>query len=581
MRRREMPKKVVTNDGAGILLVLFALVVHVRAGEYAPKDAYLNGSKHPYYGSAGKWQRSFSEKPNSKQPKRNGQHAMVNIIDGRYDVAIEYCRILLESDPNDTEALFNLSIALSLKGNYTGSVNSMRMALAGGLPFARYLAGPRELLITLQQTKQYLHYASLYKQQLIHGPMLGCVTDRGAKFWVRTVDEVPVQVIVSSSKNLDQPKRSSISSTSQERDYTTTVEINALLPSTLYYYDVLLDGKSALGPAYPSFSTYPRAGSKARFEVGFGGGAGYTAANERMWDTIGLHNSLALLLLGDNVYIDLPRQYGDFHKYTYYRRQSQPEFRRLVGSTSIYAIWDDHDCATNDAWMGPYRDKPSWKMSMLDGFRENWNNPGYGDKQWPGCWFNFSIADVDFFMLDGRFYRTNPNVKNPTMLGPVQKKWLFEQLLQSKGTFKVLASPVPWTFYAKGKSLDTWNGYCQERNEIFDFLKDNKIEGVILISADRHRSDAWRIERKDAYPLHEFESSRLTNAHVHKLMPKALFGYNEKQSFGLLNFDTRKSDPTVTYRIVNIDNEIIRSFTLNRSQLVHKNGNRLDNSNSK
>jgi alkaline phosphatase D len=108
-----------------------------------------------------------------------------------------------------------------------------------------------------------------------------------------------------------------------------------------------------------------------------------------------------------------------------------------------------------------------------------------------------------------------------------------------------------------------------ERNEIFDFLKDNKIEGVILLSADRHRSDAWRIERKDAYPLYEFESSRLTNAHVHKLMPKALFGYNEKQSFGLLNFDTKNTDPTVTYKIVNIDNEIIRSFTLKRSQLAH------------
>lgn len=564
-----MPKKVVTTLGAGIFLVLFALIVHVRAGEYAPKDAFLNGSPHPYYGSAGKWGHGSFKIHNSKQPKRHGQRAMFNIIEGRYDEAIEYCRSLLESDPNDTESLFNLSIALSLKGNYDGAVESMRLALDGGLPFARFLVGSCELLGPLQQTKQYLYYVNRYKQQLIHGPMLGCVTDRAAKFWVRTVDELPVQIIVSTSKNLDRPQRSSISSTSQQRDYTTIVEINALLPSTLYYYDVLLDGKSTLGPQYPSFSTYPRAGSKARFEIGFGGGAGYTAANERMWDTINSRNPLALLLLGDNVYIDLPRQYGDFHRYTYYRRQSRPEFRRLVGSTSIYAIWDDHDCATNDAWMGPYRDKPSWKMSMLEGFGQNWNNPGYGDEKWPGCWFNFSIADVDFFMLDGRFYRTNPNLKNPTMLGPVQKKWLFEQLKQSRGTFKVLASPVPWTFYAKGKSLDTWNGYREERNEIFDYLKDNKIEGVILISADRHRSDAWRIEREDAYPLYEFESSRLTNTHVHKLMPKALFGYNEKQSFGLLSFDTRKSDPTVTYRIVNIENEIIRSFTLKRSQLAH------------
>ncbi len=564
-----MSKKVVTTVGAGIFFVLFGLIVHVRAGEFAPKDAFLNGSTHPYYGSAGKWRRSFSIKPDPKQPKRNGQNAMFNIIEGRYNEVEEYCRSLLESDPNDTEALFNLSVALSLKGNYDGANESMRMALESGLPFARFLAGPRELLKPFTETNRFKECAAKYNVQLIHGPMLGCVTDRSAKFWVRTLDEVPVRILVSNSKDLAYPAKSSVVSTSSNNDYTAVVEVKDLKPATLYYYDVLLDGKSVLTPEYLSFTTYPAQNSKARFEVCFGGGAGYTPANERMWDTIASHKPSAFLFLGDNVYIDLPQQYGDFHRYTYYRRQSQPQFRQLIASTSIYAIWDDHDCATNDAWMGPYRDKPSWKVSMLDGFRENWNNPGYGDKQWPGCWFRFSIADVDFFMLDGRIYRTNPNVTNPTMLGPVQKKWLFEQLKQSKGTFKVLASPVPWTFYAKDESLDTWNGFRDERNEIFDFLKDNKIEGVILISADRHRSDAWRIEREDAYSLYEFESSRLTNTHVHKLMPKSLFGYNAKQSFGLLSFDTKNTDPTVTYKIVNIDNEIIRSFTLKRSRLAH------------
>ena len=84
----------------------------------------------------------------------------------------------------------------------------------------------------------------------------------------------------------------------------------------------------------------------------------------------------------------------------------------------------------------------------------------------------------------------------------------------------------------------------------------------MLLSADRHRSDAWKIERPNGYPLYEFESSRLTNQHFHELMPDALFGYNEKQSFGLLTFDTTKPDPTVTYQIVNIDNEIVNELTI-------------------
>ena len=215
-----------------------------------------------------------------------------------------------------------------------------------------------------------------------------------------------------------------------------------------------------------------------------------------------------------------------------------------------------------------------WKV-----FRNNWNNPAYGggEKQ-PGCWFDFSIADVDFFMLDGRYYRVkgrrqNVEVDNPSMLGRAQKQWLFEKLRNARGTFKVLASPVPWASGAKpGRAgMDTWEGFKEERAEIFAFLARHKIDGVILISADRHRSDAWKIERASGYPLYEFESSRLTNIHTHGIMPGSLFGYNEKCSFGLLSFDTTASDPTVTYRIINIDNAVMHTLVLRKSQLTHDN----------
>jgi alkaline phosphatase D len=173
-------------------------------------------------------------------------------------------------------------------------------------------------------------------------------------------------------------------------------------------------------------------------------------------------------------------------------------------------------------------------------------------------------------MLDGRFYRTNPYGPSPSMLGPVQKAWLLNQLRKSKATFKVLASPVPWDFYTKGKSLDTWNGFRGEREDIFAFLEENRIDGVVLISADRHRSDARKIDRPNGYAFYEFESSRLTNQHKHDLKPGAIFGYNKKPSFGLLNFDTAAPDPTVTFQIISIDNERIHSLTLKHSEISHK-----------
>jgi alkaline phosphatase D len=274
------------------------------------------------------------------------------------------------------------------------------------------------------------------------------------------------------------------------------------------------------------------------------------------------------MLMGDNVYIDFPQEAGPLHHYTMYQRQSRPEFRRLVSSTPVYAIWDDHDAAVDDIWLGPYRDKPSWKPSMLKLFKENWNNPSYGDPDWPGCWFKFSIADVDFFMLDGRYYRTNPFAKERSMLGPIQKAWLLDGLKNSKATFKIIASPVAWASNAKPGSRDTWDGFLVEREEIFSWIEKYRIDGVVLLSADRHRSDAWKIPRTNGYAFYDLLSSRLTNIETHELLPGALFGYNEKCSFGLLTFDTSRADPQVTFDVVNIDGQTVHSLAIHKSELT-------------
>ncbi|MDB2674069.1 hypothetical protein N9Y81_03865, partial [Akkermansiaceae bacterium] len=79
-----------------------------------------------------------------------------------------------------------------------------------------------------------------------------------------------------------------------------------------------------------------------KFTIGFGGGSGYVPENERMWDTIGAIEPRALLLLGDNVYIDDPET-PEMQRFHYYRRQSQPEWGKLAKTVPIYSIWDDHD----------------------------------------------------------------------------------------------------------------------------------------------------------------------------------------------------------------------------------------------
>ena len=90
---------------------------------------------------------------------------------------------------------------------------------------------------------------------------------------------------------------------------------------------------------------------------------------------------------------------------------------------------------------------------------------------------------------------------------------------------------------------------------------------MILLSSDRHRSEAWRIERDSGYPFYDLLSGQLTNIHTHPPEQGALFSYNAKDSFGVLTFDTNRADPQVTYEIRSIDNELIESLLIKLSEL--------------
>jgi alkaline phosphatase D len=434
-----------------------------------------------------------------------------------------------------------------------------KKAVKLGLPFERLLAGPREQLSKLDRLPEFRRWRDeINPTPLIHGPMVGNMTATSASIWVRTADEAQVRLLLEGRTVIADTQKTSIAT-----DYTAILNVDDLQPSQPYSYHVDIEGKSV---AQGSFRTFPREGDSGKFSVGFGGGAGYVPEWEFMWNTILKFHPNAMLMLGDNVYIDQP-QSALTQRYCYYRRQSRPEWRNLTANTPIFSIWDDHDFGTNDCVPGPEIEKPGWKREVWNLFQQNWVNPSYGGgESQPGCWYDFHIGDAHFIMLDGRYYR---DLKGGTMLGPVQKKWLFETLADSQGTFKVIASPVPFTSGIKPGSRDPWDGYPEEREEIFKFIEDKKIEGIFLIAADRHRTDLRVTERPNGYDLYEFESSRLTNHHTHGVVKTEgmVWGYNKTCSFALMTFDTTADDPQVEFQCIDLDGNVQHSFVLKRSQL--------------
>ena len=511
-------------------------------------------------------------KKNLKNYGRQNRDTISEILYGEPEKAEAYYREYLREHPNDLESQYGLVLALNCQGRTDEALKLLKASIDSGLSFSRYVAGPRNTLAAIYETDTYKAKYRRLATPIIQGPMVGATGSDFVSVWVRT--DVERELTLQVSKD---PKFETIAKQQQGRsfsanDYTAVIRISGLEPSTSYYYRFVAND----GPVKPistqSFTTFPAKDDKARFSIAFGGGAGYAPEHERMWDTLRSHKLSALFLLGDNVYIDWP-EIPETQRYCYYRRQSRPEFRALVAKTPTYAIYDDHDFGKDDCWGGPDKDLPAWKRPVLKVFQENWANPGYGGgKQNPGCWFNTSIGDVEFFFMDCRYYRDDKRVVKPgkTMLGEYQKAELKKSILASTATFKVICSTVPMGYKTKDKkpTCDTWDGYDEERRELFKFLDDNKIEGVFILAADRHRSDARVVERESGYPLYEFMSSRLTNQIRHGHQGRGtLFSYNDKCSFGKITFDLSQEDPTATYDVINIDNEIVHSFTLKRSQL--------------
>lgn len=521
----------------------------------------------------------------------NPKYVFYRLAQGEADAVIEVCGENVAEDPADLESLYALAAAHSHRGEMDLALGYVKRAVEEGMPIERFIVGPRRELSALTGSRAFREYARRPPvPELIHGPMLGAVTGTSARFWVRTAAEVPFRVRLGTTEKMAGARSSTTVMTSEIRDFTGVVEITGLQPDTLYFYEVLLAEKPVPVEPRPAFRTYPEEGVKTRFRVAFGGGSNNKPENEWMWDTILSRSPVAFLGLGDNNYYNLPEPLA-VPRLCYYRRHSRPEWRRMVAATAIYGIWDDHDFAGNDSIGGPGIDIPAWKRPVWRVFRENWLNPYYGGgESLPGCWHDFSIGDVDFFMLDCRYYRTDPqgadpvftdpSADHPTMLGPAQKRWLLGKLSASTAAFKVLAASVPWTFGSKKGTQtsstlgrrpgadDTWQGFREEREEIFSFIEKNRIEGVFLISADRHRSDAWRIERETGYDFYEASTSHLTKNGSHPLMPEAIFSHKGKPMFGLLTFDTTGADPELTYQVVDINNQIVDSLTVRRSQLA-------------
>ena len=437
------------------------------------------------------------------------------------------------------------------------------------------LAGPLLPSLSLLSSKSHaqVNHSQL---RILQGPMLGAVTPTSIRIWVRVSNEFPVSVAVSESPLFGDAVVTKPVVARAEDDLCVTVLISDLRPATRYYYRVLIDGRRGkYTPDVPvlSFETAPDPKTAAVFSVATGSCARFAEDPDQVvWRSVAAANPNLFIWLGDNIYGDSgePSTLNG----EYQRQRNVITFQPVGRAIPQIAIWDDHDSGLdNGDGSSPFKD------SALKSFRNYWANPAYGLEDTPGVFFEYRYGGVDFFMLDGRYYRdpnAAPDVEGKTMLGAAQKAWLMNRLRASKAPFKIIVAGGGWTI-SKGPGGDSWASFLTERNELFDFIRDERINGVVLISGDSHFAELNAIpwSEKGGYDMYELVSSPLAQdmsdgfleRRPERRIRQVYFG---SANFGLLRFDMRGKDPWLEFNVVNYRGDAAwEPFRLYASDLVN------------
>ena len=391
----------------------------------------------------------------------------------------------------------------------------------------------------------------LGKARLLAGPMLGAVEKDSARIWMRVSGPHEVLVELAEDRALKKGRRKlKLRADSAERCFL-VAQVDGLEPGREYWYRVRVAGSSSyLNPPW-SFRTAP-AGMEP-FTVAYGSCARWQESPKQpIWDAVERARPDLFFWLGDNFYGDSLDP--EVLEYEGLRQRTVPDLQPILRSVPQLATWDDHDFGINN-----YDRRHPAKAGALEFFRRYWANPSYGTSDCPGVFFRYSYSGVDFFFVDGRYYRDPnkaPDGPEKTMLGAKQLAWLKRELKASTGVFKILVSGSGWS-KAKGPGGDAWSSYLRERDALFDFIREEKIEGVVLISGDTHVGELNVIPRGEqgGYDLYDFVSSPLaqdcTDSWLRRSPEQRVrevwFG---GPNFGLLSFEPQLEDPRLSFRLV-------------------------------
>lgn len=429
----------------------------------------------------------------------------------------------------------------------------------------------------------FLFGVLLVQAQIIAGPMLGTTEIREARVWLEVTPAVKKIQLIYNKVGETKTKSISYKGVLGQEFNPITFILGGLDMNTTYHYHFIVDGKKVKENGYfttkdlwqwrkpaPDFSFITGSCTYVNEPVFDRPGKPY-GGDSSIFETMAKEKAAFMLWLGDNWY----SREVDFSKWGLWYRahhdRSQPVIQNLLKAMPHYATWDDHDYGPNDIGASFILKEESKKI-----FDAYWANPSSGYKG-EGIYTHFSYGDADFFLTDDRWWRAaelrdsidgKPNA-DKTFLGAQQMNWLKNSLRYSTAPFKfvVIGSQVLNKYSNYDKMLD----FPAEHQELLNFIADNKIEGVLFLTGDRHHSEVIKMERPGTYTLYDLTVSPLTSgvskfSGPEKNNPLRVVGV-EAQNYGRFSFTGPKGQRKLQVEFLGIKGEKLGEWSINESQL--------------
>ncbi|MFZ2900932.1 MAG: alkaline phosphatase D family protein [Saprospiraceae bacterium] len=402
------------------------------------------------------------------------------------------------------------------------------------------------------------------RELLQSGPMAGYSEMREVLLWVQTTQPAMVQFTYWPDGQPDQVKYTGTYNTSAEEAFTAHLVCDQVEPGMQYDYQLWINGREVKLNYPTTFQTqalWQWRSDPPNFKLALGScayvnegqydrpGTPY-GADYQVFESIHKLRPDLMLWMGDNVYLreaDWYSQNGIFKRYTHTR--SLPELQPLLASTHHYAIWDDHDYGPNDSDRSYIH-----KEKTLETFKLFWGNNGYGLPGNGGITHHFQWADVEFFMLDNRSFRT-PNKRKTgdrTMLGEEQIQWLLDALASSYASFKFVV--IGGQVLSTAAYAETYvNVFPEERTRLLKLIEEEGIKNVVFLTGDVHHTELSKLALNNGNVLYDFTVSPLSaGPDTRQLVRNGLIVEGtvvQQRNFGTIEVTGPRNQRTLTLKV--------------------------------